>query len=123
MFKAPLRGRTDDRVGIAVARAEVGFDELGLPVREPETSIEATYQFKISESLAIQARKPIHLQAIGSTRCARWVRAWPAHHFRCGFPSQGARDGSQRSNRSPRRTAAARPAFRQTVVTTRVIGT
>jgi porin len=54
VLKALLPGRPDDRVGIAVARAEVTGDELALPGRGAETSIEATYQLKISESLALQ---------------------------------------------------------------------
>lgn len=54
VMKSPLRTRPDDRFGIAVARATVSFDPLGVQTRGAETSIETSYQFKVTDSMAIQ---------------------------------------------------------------------
>ena len=54
VLKAPLPGRPDDRLGLAVARASVSADNAGLPLAGTETSVEATYQFKVSDGLALQ---------------------------------------------------------------------
>ena len=86
VFKAPLPGRADDRVGIAVARAEVGFDELGLPVRGPETSIEATYQIKISESLAVQPESQYILKPSGRQDARDGFALGLRIIFTAGFP-------------------------------------
>ncbi|WP_345840594.1 carbohydrate porin [Sphingomonas oligophenolica] len=53
--QGPLKDRPDDQIGIAIARAEIGapaMTALGLP--NAETSIEATYQLKLGNSVAVQ---------------------------------------------------------------------
>ncbi|MBW0006908.1 MAG: carbohydrate porin [Sphingomonas sp.] len=50
-----IRGRPDDRLGLAIAHAMMGdpaVDELGLP--KSETSFELTYQVKVSHRFVIQ---------------------------------------------------------------------
>jgi porin len=54
VVKAPLPRRPDDRLGFALARASVSADNAGLPLVGAETSLEATYQFKVSDGLALQ---------------------------------------------------------------------
>lgn len=50
-----IRGRKDDRLGIAVAHAMLGTESVGaLSVYGAETSIEATYQAKLSSRFLIQ---------------------------------------------------------------------
>jgi porin len=51
----PFKGRKDDRLGIALAQAQVGapaHNSLGLP--RAETDIEASYQLKVGNSFAAQ---------------------------------------------------------------------
>gem|GEM_PF-624222 len=54
VVKGPLSDRPDDRFGVAVARAEVSLDPMGAGRGGAETSIETTYQFRVSENLALQ---------------------------------------------------------------------
>jgi porin len=68
-----LRGRPDDRIGMAVAHAGRSSRTVSTSkVRSAETSVEATYQYKVRNNFAIQpdAQYIIHPAAVAGARNA-----------------------------------------------------
>lgn len=49
-----LRGRPDDRVGLAVARAGIGPARYPLALHKAETTLELSYQYKVHDTFALQ---------------------------------------------------------------------
>ena len=55
MQQARFRGRPDDRLGFAIAHAVIGLPAVAsFSLHRAETSVEASYQFKLGERIAIQ---------------------------------------------------------------------
>ena len=103
-------GRENDRVGFAVARAQIGDDARragGLP--RAETTFEGSYQAKIGKMFAIQPDVQYVIDPAGGGRRTPAQRpgVWRAfdHHGR--LPDQGQAGRRHRPHRSPGHADAA----------------
>jgi porin len=87
--KGPFRGRKDDRIGLAVAQAHIGFparETLGLP--QAETTIEASYQLKVGNSFAAQPDLQYVIHPAGESGVRSALVFGLRLVFTAGFPKQ-----------------------------------
>jgi len=85
VLKAPLPGRPDDRLGLAVARASASADNAGSALGA-ETSVEATYQFKVSDSLALQPESQYIIRPSGRSEARDGFGFGLRLIFTAGYP-------------------------------------
>ncbi|CAM3268903.1 Carbohydrate porin [Sphingomonas antarctica] len=86
-----VTGRPDDKLGIAVARATLARLTLTGPYRPAETSIETTYQVKISDTFAFQPDLQYILNpAVGGTH--RALAAGLRFIVTAGYPRKAKAD-------------------------------
>lgn len=88
VLKAPLPRRPDDRLGLAVARASLSSDNAGLPLVAAETSVEATYQFKVSNGLALQPESQYIIRPSGRSDARNGFAFGLRVIFTAGYPGK-----------------------------------